>query len=166
MTEQGEVYAQFVAGELAHERKRREVLDARATGTITTSAAFVGLAVAVGIFDPGSLSDQPAVLRGGFALGATLVMISAVVAVWAGWLHGYEVLDDDQVRRLVSDPDWGDTPVDARGKVAQFNATTITTLRAGNNRKSQKLLFSHLFQLAGLLLLLAVAVATLLRSGV
>lgn len=166
MTEQGEVYADFVAGELAHERKRREVLDACATGTITTSAAFVGLAVAVGIFDPASLSDQPAVLRVGFALGAISVMISAVVAAWAGWLHGYQVLDDDQVRRLVSDPDWGDTPVDARGKVAQFNTTTLATLRSGNYSKSQKLLFAHVFQLAGLVLLLTVAVATMLQSSV
>jgi hypothetical protein len=166
MTNQGEVYAQFVAGELEHERKRREVLDARANGTIATSAAFVGLAVAVGIFNPASLSQQAALLRGGFVLGAVLVMISAVVALWAGWLHGYQVLDEEQVRRLVTDPDWGDTPVDARGKVAQFNATTLDTLRSGNNEKSKKLLISHGFQLGGLLLLLAVAVAAMLRSVV
>ena len=166
MTEQGEVYADFVAGELAHERKRREVLDGRASGMITTSAAVVALAVAVGIFDPGSLSDQPAVLRVGFTAGATSVMISAVLAVWAGWLHGYEVQDDDTLRRIVNDPDWGDAPVDARGKVAQFNTTTLTTLRSGNNRKSAKLLFAHVFQLAGLVLLLTVAVATVLRSSV
>jgi protein-S-isoprenylcysteine O-methyltransferase Ste14 len=164
MTDQGEVYAQFVAGELEHERKRREVLDARANGTIVTSAAFVGLAVAVGIFDPASLSKQAALLRGGFVLGSVLVMVSAIVALWAGWLHGYKVLDEEDVRRLVTDPDWGDTSVDARGKVAQFNATTLDTLRSGNNKKSKKLLISHGFQLGGLLLFLAVAVAAMLRS--
>lgn len=164
MTDQGEVYAHFVADELEHERRRRAVLDARANGTIVTSAAFVGLAVAVGIFDPASLSTQAVLLRAGFALSAALVMTSAVVALLAGWLHGYEVLDEQDVRRLVTDPDWGDHPVDARGKVAQFNATTLETLRSGNNKKSEKLLISHGFQLGGLLVLLAVAVAAMLRS--
>jgi hypothetical protein len=73
VSNQGEVYAQFVAAELEQERKRRELLDTRATATIAASAALIGLAVAVGIFDPGSLSkQQPAVLGGVFLLGASL----------------------------------------------------------------------------------------------
>ena len=122
----GEVYAQFVAGELEHERKRRERLDARATATIAASAALVGLAVAIGIFNPASLSKQPSALGGVFLLGALLILVSAVLALVAAWLHEYDVLDRGQVRRLVTDPDWGDTPVDARSKVAQFNANTLT----------------------------------------
>jgi hypothetical protein len=161
---QGEIYAQFVASELEHERKRRERLDARATATITTSAALVGLAVAIGIFNPASLSKQPIVLGGAFLLGALLILVSAVLAIWAGWLHAYDVLHHTQVRRLVTDPDWGDHPWDARGKVAQFNAKTLASLRSGNNKKSKKLLISHVLQLTGMVLILAVALAATVRS--
>lgn len=157
MTNQGEVYAQFVAAELEHERKRRERLDTQATATIATSAALVGLAVAIGIFDPAGLSKQPAVLGVVFLLGALLLLVSAVIALLAGWLHEYAVLDRKQVRRLVTDPDWGDALVDARGKIAQFNATTLDTLRSGNNTKSRKLWISHWFQLVGMMLILAAA---------
>lgn len=103
-------------------------------------------------------------LGGLFLFGALLILVSAVLAVWAGWLHAYDVLDRKQVRRLVTDPDWGDIPVDARGKVAQFNARTLDTLRAGNNKKSIKLLISHACQLAGMSLLLAVALAAAVRA--
>jgi hypothetical protein len=164
MPNQGEIYAQFVASELEHERKRRERLDARATATITTSAALVGLAVAIGIFDPASLSKQPIVLGGVFLLGALLILVSAVLAIWAGWLHAYDVLHRTQVRRLVTDPDWGDLPWDARGKVAQFNAKTLASLRSGNNKKSKKLLISHVLQLSGMVLILTIAFAATVRS--
>lgn len=164
LANQGEVYAQFVAGELEHERKRRERLDTRATTTIAASAALVGLAVAVGIFNPATVSKQPVLLGLAFLVGAALILISAVLAVWAGWLHGYDVLDEKEVRRLVTDPDWGDSSVDARGKVAQFNAITLDTLRPGNNKKAIKLLISHALQLAGMVLILAVAFAAALKS--
>jgi uncharacterized membrane protein YcjF (UPF0283 family) len=165
MTNQGEVYAQFVAAELEHERKRRERLDTRATATIAASAALVGLAVAIGIFDPASLSKQrPAVLGWAFLVGALLILVSAVLAMWAGWLRPYDVLARQRVRQLLSDPDWGDTPVDARGKVAQANAQTLDTLRSGNNKKAIKLLISHACQLAGISLLLAVALAAAVWS--
>jgi hypothetical protein len=164
MPEQGEVYAQFVAGELEHERKRRERLDTRASATIAASAALVGLTVAVGIFDPASISKQSIWLEVAFLVGALLILISAVLAVWAGWLHDYDVLDEKEARRLVTDPDWGDTSVDARGKVAQFNAITLDTLRPGNNRKAIKLLISHALQLAGMVLILSVAFAAAVRS--
>jgi hypothetical protein len=161
---QGEIYAQFVAAELEHERKRRERLDTRATATITTSAALVGLAVAIGIFNPASLSKQPIVLAGAFVIGALLILLSAVLAVWAGWLHAYDVLRRTQVLRLVTDPDWGDPPWDARGKVAQFNAKTLASLRSGNNKKSKKLLISHVLQLTGMVLILTGAFAATVRS--
>jgi hypothetical protein len=162
---QGEVYAQFVAAELEHERKRRERLETRATATIAASAALVGLAVAVGIFDPVSLSKQrPAVLGGVFLLGAVLILVSAVLAIWAGWLHGYKVADIEDVDKLLSADHWGESQVTARGRVAWFNARTLDTIRSGNNKKSRKLAISHGLQLAGVLLLLAVALTATVRS--
>jgi hypothetical protein len=162
---QGEVYAQFVSAELEHERKRRERLDARATATIMASAALVGLAVAVGIFDPASLSKQRPVLLGGvFLLGSCLILVSAVLALWAGWLHGYKVADIEDVDKLLSADHWGESQVTSRGRVAWFNARTLSTLRPGNDKKSLKLLVSHAFQLVGLVLILAVAVAAAVRS--
>jgi len=163
MAEQGEVYAQFVAVELEHERKRRERLEARATATIATSAALLALAAALGIFDPDSLLKQPNLVQGAFFVGAFFVVLSAVLALWAGWLHGYDVLDEEEVWRLLID-DWGDDSDDARGKVAQFNSKTLRSLRPGNDSKALKLVISHVLQFVGLLLLLAVALGTTARS--
>jgi hypothetical protein len=112
-------------------------LDARATTTIAASAALVGLAVAVGLFDPASLSKQrPVALGSVFLAGALLILVSAVLAVWAGWLHDYDVLDRKQVLWLVTDPDWGDTAVDARGKIAQFNARRLSAQATIRSRSS------------------------------
>jgi hypothetical protein len=162
MTDQGEIYAQFVAGELEHERTRREMLDARASGTVTTSTAFVGLIAAVGLLGHDVLVGQPGPLQRTFLVAAVLTAMSALFAVWARWLHSYEVLDANQIRRLLTD-DWRDTPVTARSKVAQFNAETLDTLRSGNNAKSVKLVISHVLQLVGLLMILTVALAATLR---
>lgn len=166
MTDQGEVYAQFVSGELEQERKHRERLDARATATIAASTALVGLAVAVGIFDPASISKQPIALQGVFVLAASFVLLSAVLAVWAGWLHGYKVADIDDLDKLLSADHWGEGQITARARVAWFNARTVDSLRPGNNTKSKKLLISHILQLVGLLLLLAVALFAAVRSVV
>lgn len=163
MADQGQTYAGFVAGELDQERKRRELLDGRATGTIASSAALVGLAVAVGIFDPDSIADGPRWLRWGFLLGAGFTMASAVLALFAGWLHGYQVLDSDGVTKLLT-RHWDESEVMARSRVAQFNADTLSTLRSGNDTKAIKLMVAHVLQLVGLLLLLAVALGAALRS--
>lgn len=165
VTDQGEIYAQFVAGELEHERKRREQLDARANGTIVTSAGLLGLAVAVGIFDPGSLSEQTIALRRLFLVGAALTVISALFAMWAGWRHGYKVADSEDVSKLLTDC-WGESQATARGRVAWFNSQTLETLRSANKSKSIKLVSSHVLQLMGLLLFLTAALAATLRSVV
>jgi hypothetical protein len=162
---QGEVYAQFVASQLENERKRRETLDSRATGTMATSAAFVGLIAAVGLFAPSTLLAHPGALRRAFLTAAVLTTLSALLALWAGWLHRYDVLEAGDVRRLLID-DWADTPVTARGKVAQFNARTLATLRKGNDAKAIKLAIAHVLQLVGLLLLLVVGLVAAVRSMV
>jgi hypothetical protein len=161
---QGEVYAQFVAAEVDQERKRRERLDARGTATITASAALLGLAAAIGIFDPASLSKQPIALAGIFVVGALLILVSAVLAMAAGWLHGYKVADIEDVDKLLSADHWGESQVTARGRVAWLNARTLNTLRAGSDEKSNKLLISHRFQLVGMVLILVVALAATVRS--
>jgi hypothetical protein len=90
-------------------------------------------------------------------------MASAVLALFAGWLHGYQVLDSDGVTKLLT-RHWDESEVMARSRVAQFNADTLSTLRSGNDTKAIKLMVAHVLQLLGLLLLLAVALGAALRS--
>ena len=60
-----------------------------------------GLAVPVGIFDPISFSEQTTALRRAFLLGAAVTLISALRALWAGWLQGYKVADSEDVDELL-----------------------------------------------------------------
>lgn len=156
-TEQGEVYAEFIAVELQHERQRRERLDARATATVVTSGALVTLATTLGILDPVSIRTQPAVLRSTFVVATALIMVSVVVALVGGWLHGYEVLGSAGLRRMVTSS-WKEGSVTARSRVAQFNVMTLDALREGNNRKARKLLAAHVLQVVGIAGLVIVAV--------
>ena len=162
----GEVYAQFVAGELEHERKRRERLDARATATIAASAALVGLAVAIGIFNPASLSKQPSALGGVFLLGALLILVSAVLALVAAWLHEYDVLDRGAGAPARHGPRLGRHSSGRAQQGRPVQRQHLDTLRKGNNKKSKKFWISHWFQLAGMVLILAVAFAATVRSVV
>jgi hypothetical protein len=69
--------------------------------------AFLRRHGGLGIFDPHSLSKQPNLVQSAYFIGAFFVVLSAVLALWAGWLHGYDVLDEEEVWRLLTE-DWGD----------------------------------------------------------
>jgi hypothetical protein len=164
MTDQGEVYADFVAIELEQERHRRDRLDAKSNATLVTSAGLVSLVAALGILDPVSLQQQPLIVRWGFVVAAASLMISAVLGLLAGWLHVYTVLSERAVRRRMLNECWGESQVTARSRVAQFNAETLDTLRQGNNTKARQLLWAHALQVLGGSGLVAVALAGTIRS--
>ena len=163
MTDQGEVYADFVATELEQERRRRERLDARSNATLVASAGLVGLITALGVLDPISLQQQSLTVRQGFVLATGSIMVSAVLALLGAWAHGYKVLSEDEIPRMLGEC-WGESRVTARSRVAKFNAETLGTLRRGNNTKAIQLLWAHVLQLLGGAGLVAVVLSGPIRS--
>lgn len=63
-------------------------------------------------------------------------MMSAVLALFAGWLHGYQVLDYDDVTKLLTQR-WDESEVTARSRLAQFNADTLSALRSERDERDQ-----------------------------
>ncbi|WP_456788329.1 hypothetical protein [Cellulomonas sp. P5_C5] len=157
MSDQGEVYAAFIARNVATERERRTALESRATTVTSTSAALVALVATVSGWLAGSGRVYAAGTVTAVVVALALFVASAFLALVCGQLRAYQVPDPEFLKEFLSTR-WTDTEITARNNAAWLDLDTLTTLRDGNAIKSMALDWSLRTQLLALVAL-AVAVA-------
>ncbi len=148
--DQGTTYAAFVDKALAAEVERRTSLDTRALNVLTTSSGLVTLLLALVVLITGQPYEVSNRGARGVAISFVFFLASATFGLVANKLWSYEVANAATLKRLLSDR-WKDDEVDARNVCAAINVGTITTLRAGSNKKAS------LIELAFFCQLLAIA---------
>ncbi|SDP18910.1 hypothetical protein SAMN04489867_1676 [Pedococcus dokdonensis] len=137
-SEQGFVYSGFIADQLGWERARQASLDERGGKLQQAASLTAGLIVAA----LGALTGATAELNAwslGLFVGTIIILALAFLfGVLTTRLVDYEVADTQTLRHMTDDH-WKDNVVDSRSVVAWLNATTIASLRQGNNFKASRL---------------------------
>jgi len=158
MADQGTTYAAFITRQADAELSRRERLDARGLGVVGTNGALATLVL-------GTL----AALKGTDKLVLTMwaqrslatallaLVRAALMGVLATQLRSYTVASTETMLDMLSSDHWGDTEVTARGICAKTTVNTVTTLRAGNEKKAFRIVVAVYLQLAAIALLVATA---------
>jgi len=163
LSELGSVYATFIEEELKDERARRDRLEARGSGILTSSATLVTLLAAAGALVLGrDQIDLP-----GYAVKAIIGAVSGfglagVFGLAACWPFAYgktQVKDLTEIRR----EHWNDEPSDARHKVTYLKVMEIEKLRSANNKRLYFLVAGLAAQLSAAVLLIF-AVGSLVAS--
>ncbi|WP_273653438.1 hypothetical protein [Cellulomonas fimi] len=162
MSDQGSVYAAYIARNLTNERERRTALEARAGTVTSTSAALVALVATVGAWLGGSGRTYATGTVAAVVVALALFIASALLALVCGQLRPYQVPDPATLQAFIT-VSWTDTEVTARNNAAWLDLDTLTTLREGNGTKSRALDWSLRAQLLALAAL-GVAVAWELAS--
>jgi hypothetical protein len=164
MTEQGKTYTDFIEKELAVERARRTVLDARGLSIVSISGTLTTLLVAIGAFVSGRQAFRlpTDTLPPLFATLASFV-IAAALGIIASAGRRYQVSTPTTLAAMLTEH-WQDTEVDARNYVSIQHVKTITSLRSGNSRKEHYIIAATLFQIVGIATL-SCAIALILTSA-
>lgn len=157
MPDRGQAYAEFIAGQLDRESKRREAIDGRALAVVTSSGAIVTLALAV-LVAAHPANGQPAgrahaVL--GLALGCFL--LAALLAVIAQFTWAYQVATRETLEFMVG-ARWSDADDVARNGCSRLQIRGVASLRHGNNRKAWFLTLALCAQCLGVAMMFAVVV--------
>lgn len=157
--EQGRVYADFIAGELAVERSRSNSLGERGARLQTSTSLAVGLFTTAMGFLIGGVRPPS---------GPSLwLFVAAVVVLVAAFLFAIVVtrgamssLADERTLMKMTDEKWGDNQVNARGIVARINTNSVRKLRSSNDTRSWQLDWALGLQAAGILLAMTAFVVT------
>jgi hypothetical protein len=162
----GDEVARFVAEQLAIERTRRDAINTRGLSLITTSSALATLLFAGAALVTGT--DKYVPPRGAlWALGGALV--GFVAAASCGLLSTRtfraEVVEPEQLDMWrVRDDVWTNTKSNVSRLLTKANVRSLTSLRAGNNRKMQWAVYGFWGQLLALASL-TVAVAVIMTAA-
>ncbi len=159
----GEVWFDFIAGQVTAEHDRRASLDARGATIVTASGVFFTAVFALGAFVLGK-DYQPDGLTTVFtavALGAFI--LAALTALRATAFRDYDVADVRSLRLMTGDAHWWATPAAARQDLAAVNVATVDTLRGGNEKKAARLTWAASFQLIAMMALGAALLVAVVR---
>ncbi|SKY79546.1 Uncharacterised protein [Mycobacteroides abscessus subsp. bolletii] len=162
----GKIYQGITDKLLAAEFDRRKALEGRGSGLLTSSGSMLALIFGLTVL----ITGKDATFRSHCAMYLLIVamvafLVSAVVAIVVQ-AHGFEysVMSDEALTSLARDhAEWGRRADDATRAWVSKQASTICTLRAGNNAKATQVAWSLWFQL-GAVALLTMAVCTELFS--
>ncbi|MGY2029037.1 hypothetical protein ACW9HR_10610 [Nocardia gipuzkoensis] len=150
MAEQGAEWAAFIHDQLNREYSRRDALNTRAAGAVTSATGLVTLVLAV----VAVLKGKDFTLTGGALVALYVAMLallgSAVLAVLAGVSWRYRVTSIDSMRAMLVDH-WTDSEVDARYVSAYCNLETVVSLRTGSSLKAHLLLGAAALQVLSIL---------------
>ncbi|MEU2106397.1 hypothetical protein ACWEPH_26860 [Nocardia beijingensis] len=150
VAEQGTGWSAFIHDQLNREYSRRDALNTRAAGAVTSATGLVTFVLAV----IAVLKGKDFTLTGGalfFLCVAMLALLgSAVLAVLAGVSWRYRVTSTDSMQVMLVDH-WTDKEVDARYISAYCNLETIRSLRAGSSLKAHLLLGAAAMQVLSIL---------------
>ncbi|MFD4438441.1 hypothetical protein ACFWPK_01530 [Nocardia sp. NPDC058519] len=150
VADQGAGWAAFIHDQLDREYSRRDALNTRAAGAVTSATGLVTLVLAV----VAVLKGKDFTLTGGalvaLYVGMLALLGSAVMAVLAGVNWRYRVTSTDSMRAMLVDH-WTDSEVSARYVSAYCNLETVTSLRAGTSVKARLLLGAAAMQVLAIL---------------
>lgn len=155
MSDQGTHYTSFIAAQLAVEYQRRESVNTRAAGALTSAAGLVTVTLAV--FSV--LLGKDAVLHSSAKLFVTLALIAllaaAVCAVTAGFPWRMKMADPEALEMMLSADHWGDSETTARAIAAHTDVQVIKSLRPGTQTKFYFLLATGICQIVAVAMLAA-----------
>lgn len=162
----GDEVAKFVTDQLTIERTRRDAINTRGLSLITTSSALSTLLFAASALVTGT--DKYVPPRGAlWALGGTLVgfVVAALCGLLSTRTFRAEVVEPEQLDTWrVRDDVWNNSKSNVSRLLTKANVRSLTSLRAGNNRKMQWAVYGfwgQLFALASL----AMAVAVIMTAA-
>jgi hypothetical protein len=161
--DQGREWVEFIGKELDREYARRDVINSRSAGTITSATALVTLSLAVVAVVKGQHYIVAGALHVWLLAAALLLLLGAAVfSILAGAARGgFSLAAVKDMRRMLSAELWAVNDIDARNYTAQLNVLAIRTLRAGNTIKYRFLVLAHTLQALGIFLLGLFAVAVI-----
>ncbi|MGC4792907.1 hypothetical protein ACLQ3H_02205 [Micromonospora saelicesensis] len=150
VTEQSDIYSDFIASELKTERERKAAMDTRAASLVTTSGSLVTILAAVSAFvgkdAEASLPRQALPLM---VLALVAFSAASLAGICAGWSRRYDVAAIAPMR-LMLDERWSDEEGLARKEVALTNIRMIETLRNVNGAKERFLRVGWISQVIAL----------------
>jgi hypothetical protein len=157
VSDDGVVYGGFIEAEAGLERERRAEIDRRGTAVVTSSGAFVTLALALSAVLIGRGALLVPTARPIFLAAVAVLVIACLSAVLATLNLTYEVADVSTLRAMTEEH-WQDTTADARFAVTHLQILAIARLRKANSTKAN-LLRAGLSAQAVAVLLLGAAIA-------
>lgn len=160
MADQGTVYAGFIETELQGEQDRRTAHEARGSAIVSTSSGFVTLIFAVAAIVLGGDYQFTDASIPFIVLVLVLFVASGIAGLLANKLYNYDVPKTQTMKTMLS-TQWTDTETTARNNTSWLRLATLTTLRIGNNKKANSIVWGQAFQLAAIVLLLVTVVIEL-----
>jgi pheromone shutdown protein TraB len=153
--DQGREWVEFIRKELDREYTRRDLINSRSAGTITSATALVTISLAVVAVVKGEHYTVAGALHVWLLAGALLSLLgAAVLSILAGSARGgFSVAAVKDMRRMLSAELWASNPIDARNYTAQLDLIAIRTLRTGNTTKYRFLVLALTAQALGIFLL-------------
>lgn len=153
--DQGVEWSNFINKELEREYSRRDTVNTRAAGSVTSATALITVTLAVvGIAKGAHYVISGLELQALLGAAVLLLFVAVVLGISAGAAGGeFTVASEADLRSLLSAERWPMNTVDARNYTADLNIIAITTLREGTSRKYRYLVFAHGVQAAGVFLL-------------
>lgn len=157
--DQGVEWAEFIKKELEREYSRRDTVNTRAAGSVTSATALTTVTLAVvGIAKGAHYVISGLELLALLAAALLLLLVAAVLSIVAGAVGGdFKVASENDMRRMLSPQLWPAPTIDARYYTADLNTIAITTLRVGNGKKYHCLVLAYVVQAAGVFLLVLFA---------
>jgi hypothetical protein len=136
LSDQGEVYSAFIAGELLAEDGRRADVNSAARAAVTASGAQLGLATALILFLRGKDYRPGPWSAWLFAVSLAMYLASAALGLIASQGHKAAVVSPSTMHEMLG-THWTDGSVTAKNHVAWTRVASIAALRQGNNIKTR-----------------------------
>jgi hypothetical protein len=153
--DQGREWVGFIVKELDREYTRRDLINSRSAGSITSATALVTVALAVVAVVKGEHYTVAGALHVWLLVGALLFLLgAAVLSILAGAVGGsFHLAAVGDMNRMLGLELWGIDDIDARYYTAQLNVLAIKTLRSGNTLKYRFLVLALTAQALGIFVL-------------
>ena len=159
MTDQGDVYTNFIANELAGEIERRGEINSQAARSIVGAGAQFAVVTAVVVFVRGK-NYVPGTHWGGWVLcGALVLYLTSVSFALVASRSTRTAVASPQTMRLMLTTRWRDDEVTAKNIVAVAHVNQIENMRRGNDEKARWQKRSVLVQTAAVVALVVGAIS-------
>jgi hypothetical protein len=153
--DQGREWVDFIGQELDREYERRDLINSRSAGSISSGTAFVTVSLAVIAVVKGEHFAVTGALHIWLIAGVLLFLLAgAVFGILAGAAKGtFTVAAVNDMKMMLGVQRWGFNQIDARNYTAHFNVKAIQTLRAGNTTKYRFMVLAFTAQALSIFLL-------------
>ena len=153
--DQGVEWSNFINKELEREYTRRDTVNTRAAGSVTSASALITVTLAVlGIAKGAHYLISGLELQALLGAAVLLLFVAVVLGISAGAVGGeFTVASEAALRSMLSAERWPMNTIDARNYTADLNIIAIKTLREGTSRKYRCLVLAHSVQATGVFLL-------------